>query len=87
MDVSSLRRVFESVKETAPKGEPRKIFLFGQTDDVLTPLQREILAWVAQTHEVVWYRPGCAAVGGTTALPETVRVVGAPGLRYEVEFV
>ena len=86
-DVSSLRRVFESVKGTAPKGEPRKIYLFGQTDDVLTPLQREILAWVAQTHEVVWYRPECAAVGGTTALPGTVRVVGAPGIRREVEFV
>ncbi len=84
--VSSLRRVFESVKGTAPKGEPRKIFLFGQTDDVLTPLQREILAWVAQTHEVVWFRPGCAAGDGTPAILKTVRVVGAPGIRREVEF-
>jgi hypothetical protein len=85
--VSSLRRVFESVKGTSPKGEPRKVYLFGQTNDVLTPLQREILAWVAQTHEVVWFRPECAAGDGTTALPKTVRVVGTPGIRREVEFV
>lgn len=100
--VSSLRRVFESVKGTAPKGEPRKVFLFGQTDDVLTPLQREILAWVAQTHEIVWYRPECAAGRGRHALPSAagdgtpalpsaegckMRVVGAPGIRREVEFV
>lgn len=81
-DVKSLRKVFDGVKEVAPKGRPEKFILFGHT--TLTAIQREMLEWVAKTHEVIWYQPK------TEMKPQesvTVRVVGAPGIRREVEMV
>lgn len=81
-DVKSLRKVFDSVKESAPKGVPEKFILFGHT--TLTPIQREMLEWVAKTHEVIWYQPK-AEVKPLEGV--AVRVVGAPGIRREVEMV
>ena len=81
-DVKSLRKVFDGVKEVAPKGVPEKFILFGHT--TLTPIQREMLEWVAKTHEVIWCQPK------TEMKPQesvAVRVVGAPGIRREVEMV
>ena len=49
----SLRQLFERVKERAPGGEPRKLRFFGFS--TLSLLQVEILAWLARTHEVVFY--------------------------------
>ena len=81
-DVRSLRKVFDSVKERAPKGPAEKILLFGHT--TLTAIQREMLEWVAKTHDVVWYQPKALMVPQEGV---RIRVVGAPGLRREVEMV
>lgn len=81
-DVPSLRKVFESVKGVSPRGPEEKIILFGHT--ALTAIQREMLEWAAKTHEVIWYQPATELKA-----PEGVkiRVVGAPGIRREVEMV
>ena len=81
-DIRSQRKVFESLRDSAPKGPAERIILFGHT--LLTPLQREVIDWAAKTHEVIWYRPGekTSAEDGVV-----LRVVGAPGIRREVEMV
>ena len=81
-DVRSQRKVFDSLRGSEPKGPTERIILFGHT--LLTPLQREIIEWVAKTHEVVWYQPEAK-----TPVDDGVslRVVGAPGIRREVEMV
>ena len=81
-DIRSIRKVFDSVKERAPKGPAEKILLFGHT--TLTAIQREMLEWVAKTHDVVWYQH---QVSMAPQEGVRVRVVGAPGLRREVEMV
>lgn len=80
--VPSIRKVFDSVKERPPQGPTEKIVLFGHT--TLTAIQREMLEWVAKTHDVVWYHPGSSMVPQKGV---NVRVVGVPGLRREVEMV
>ena len=81
-DVRSQRKVFDSLRGSEPKGPTERIILFGHT--LLTPLQREIVEWAAKTHEVVWYQPEAK-----TSVDDGVslRVVGAPGIRREVEMV
>ena len=81
-DVRSQRKVFDSLRSSEPKGPSERIILFGHT--LLTPLQREIIEWAAKTHEVIWYQPE-----SKTSVEDGVslRVVGAPGIRREVEMV
>ena len=81
-DVRSQRKVFDSLCNSEPEGPAERIILFGHT--LLTPLQREIVEWAAKTHEVIWYRPEAK-----TSVEDGVslRVVGAPGIRREVEMV
>ena len=82
-DVPSIRKVFDSVKNDSPKGEPEKIILFGHT--MFTNLEEEILKWVAKTHDVIWYCPEVGMVPRDGV--KEVRTVGAPGIRREVEMV
>ena len=49
----SLRQLYNRVKEHTPKGPAQTIYFFGQS--TLTLLQVRILAWLAQTHDVVFY--------------------------------
>ena len=81
-DIRSQRKVFEALRNSVPKGPAERIILFGHT--LLTPLQREVVDWAAKTHEVIWYRPE-----EKTSVEDGVelRVVGAPGIRREVEMV
>lgn len=81
-DVSSLRKIFDSVKNRAPKGPAEKIVLFGHTS--LTSIQKEMLEWVAQTHEVVRFQP---TVRVQAQEGVNVCVADAPGIRREVEMV
>lgn len=81
-DVSSLRKVFDSVKGRPPKGPAEKIILFGHTS--LTSILDEMLKWVAQTHEVIWFQP---TVGMRAQEGVSVCVADAPGIRREVEMV
>jgi len=81
-DVRSQRKVFDSLRRSPPKGPSEKLFLFGHT--LLTPLQQEMIEWAAKTHEVIWFSPEekTSAADGVA-----LRVVGAPGIRREVEMV
>ena len=81
-NVRSQRKVFEVLRNSAPNGPAERIILFGHT--LLTPLQREMIDWAAKTHEVIWYR-----TEEKTSVEDGValRVVGAPGIRREVEMV
>ena len=49
----SLRQLFDRVCATPPKGPAQTIYFFGHS--TLSLLQVKILAWLAQTHEVVFY--------------------------------
>lgn len=81
-DVRSQRKAFEALRNSVPKGPSERVILFGHT--LLTSLQREVVEWAAKTHEVIWYRPE-----EKTSVEDGVelRVVGAPGIRREVEMV
>ena len=81
-NVSSLRKVFDSVKDRPPRGPAEKIILFGHTS--LTSIQKEMLEWVARTHEVIWFQP---MVGMRAQEGVSVCVADAPGIRREVEMV
>ena len=81
-EVRSQRKLFDSLCDITPKGPSAKILLFGHT--LITPLQREIIEWIAKTHEVIWFQPE-----EKTSVEDGVslQVVGAPGIRREVEMV
>ena len=49
----SLRQLYDRVCATPPKGAEQTIYFFGHS--TLSLLQVKILAWLAQTHEVVFY--------------------------------
>ncbi len=53
---ASLRDMFDIVKAKPPKGTARKLRLFGFSS--LTPLMKEVLEWIAKTHDVEEYCPG-----------------------------
>lgn len=52
-DMLSLRQIFKKVKDTVPCGEAQRLFIFGHS--ILTPLQADILLWLAQKHEINFY--------------------------------
>lgn len=52
-DSLSLRQLFDRVSSTPPKGPAKTIYFFGFS--TLSLLQVKILAWLAETHEVVFY--------------------------------
>ena len=59
----SLRQLFNRVKDSAPRGNPKTIYFFGQS--TLSCLQAQILAWLAKTHNVtVFYRNPCREFWG-----------------------
>ena len=49
----SLRQLYDRVKSTPPKGPRQTIWFFGHS--TLSLLQVQILVWLAQTHDVVFY--------------------------------
>ncbi len=49
----SMRQFYDRVKDTAPRGPSRTLYLFGHS--TLSLLQARILVWLAQIHEVVFY--------------------------------
>lgn len=49
----SLRQLFDKVRDGVPKGPAQTIYLFGHS--TLSLLQVRVLAWLARTHEVVFF--------------------------------
>ena len=71
----SFRQLFDAVKGKNPNGTPERIVLFGQT--ALTDLQVDILVWLSQVHEVIWYCPAniqCVNGHGRLVPDDTVSV-------------
>ena len=74
----SLRQMFEEVKKSEPKNGAEKILLFGQVE--LTDIQVDILAWLAQKCEILWYFPedveqSCGMASWVAAKKKTIDAV------------
>ena len=74
----SFRRLFDVVKKDEPKDGTERILLFGQVE--LTDIQIEILAWLAQKCEILWYFPedverSCGVASWAAAKKKTIDAV------------
>ena len=74
----SLRQMFDEVKKEEPKDGTERILLFGQVE--LTDIQIDILAWLAQKYEILWYFPedveqSCGVASWAAAKKKTIGAV------------